>query len=79
MEITRSAKKAVKRSEKLAKIAKGEKTGGKKDKAIKAIGKKFYKNVSVGVWLRSAFGGAVADRGTWLAGARARAVLVMCS
>ena len=49
MEITRSTKKAAKRSEKLAKIAKGEKTGGQKDKAIKAIGKKFYKNVSCSV------------------------------
>jgi hypothetical protein len=45
VEITRSAKKGAVRAEKLEKIAKGISTGGKKDKAIKAIGKGFYKKV----------------------------------
>ena len=47
MEITRSAKKGVARAEKLEKIAKGIPTGGKRDKAVKAIGKKFYKQMLV--------------------------------
>ncbi|PNH04532.1 60S ribosomal protein L4-2 [Tetrabaena socialis] len=47
VEITRSAKKAVVRADKLEKIAKGVSTGGKKDKAIKAIGKGFYKQMLV--------------------------------
>ncbi len=48
MEITRSAKKGVARAEKLEKLAKGIPTGAKKDKAVKAIGKKFYKQVRDG-------------------------------
>lgn len=45
MEITRSAKKSAARAEKLGKIAKGVSTGVKKDKAVKAIGKNYYKKV----------------------------------
>lgn len=44
-EIIRSTKNAAVRAEKLEKIAKGIPTGAKKDKAIKAIGRAFYKKV----------------------------------
>ncbi len=55
MEITRSAKKSAARAEKLAKIAKGVSTGIKKDKAVKAIGKKYYKKVRMrGVYVAHA-------------------------
>lgn len=47
IEITKSAKKAVARQEKLAKIAAGTKTGGARDKAVKEIGKKFYAQMVV--------------------------------
>ncbi|KXZ57029.1 hypothetical protein GPECTOR_1g93 [Gonium pectorale] len=47
VEITRSAKKAAVRAEKLEKIAKGVPTGAKKDKAVKAIGKAFHKKMLV--------------------------------
>ncbi|GFR45344.1 hypothetical protein Agub_g6713 [Astrephomene gubernaculifera] len=47
VEITRSTKNAAVRAEKLAKIAKGEASGAKKDKAVKAIGKGFYKKMLV--------------------------------
>ncbi|GLI70653.1 hypothetical protein VaNZ11_015589 [Volvox africanus] len=47
IEIKRSARKAVVRAEKLEKIAKGIPTGAKKDKAVKSIGKAFYKKMLV--------------------------------
>lgn len=47
IEITRSAKKAAVRAEKLEKIAQGISTGAKKDKSVKAIGKAFYKKMLV--------------------------------
>lgn len=47
VEITRSAKKAAVRADKLAKLAQGVATGAKKDKAIKAIGKGFYQKTVV--------------------------------
>lgn len=47
VETTRSTKKAAARAEKLEKLAKGIPTGAKTDKAAKAVGKAFYKQMVV--------------------------------